>query len=449
MSDQPGMAPVSVSMARGAWPFWRADDKASRAKSSISSLGVFAIGMILLFAGLAVVVVAFGPGTYSGVDGKFNQDLVTTYLAFGRPFVVNTPNPLEGVFSQLYPLNIWLNPGFATFLIFDHNAALVASTAVFLLIYCFSIYWLARTVDASEGVAIIGAQLGVFVFPPLYHLSGLFSNFDLAPHASLTVALFTLLLCLLLSLRDVSWRTLAIGVALSTMLMGYVVYNDPLTMGVIGFSFSVPYVMAILEGRRPGVIGLRILVLVVTGAILYALGLVDYVLAMDHYTARYFFRDEFFRPQVPDFVSTMFDFPNAGVTYAFLVPGWLAGLLFCRGRPLLLPVMATVNFIWIVAYGSVYVFSGVHWFAPLPLYLEEYTIHIAGLGAVAGWSALLWRLVRWLGFAWRRDFVGPRVTFMAAIAAAAIVPLALAIYGRTIPDSMYGVHVDPWVDEPE
>jgi len=63
-------------------------------------------------------------------------------------------------------------------------------------------------------------------------------------------------------------------------------------------------------------------VLAVAAAIFYALGLTDYVLAMDLYTARYYFRDEVFRPQVPDFVSVLFDFPNAGATYAFLIPGW-------------------------------------------------------------------------------------------------------------------------------
>src|SRR5262249_56680542 len=139
-----------------------------------------------------------GPDTYSGVDGKFSQDLITTYLSFGRPFEVNAVNPLEGVFSQLYPLNIWLNPGLVQFLIFDHDTALVASTAIFLFIYCLSIYALARTVDSSNGAAVVGAPLGVFVFPPLYHFSRLFSNYDLVPGAAPTVAVLQLPPCVVL-----------------------------------------------------------------------------------------------------------------------------------------------------------------------------------------------------------------------------------------------------------
>lgn len=410
---------------------------------------VFLVGIVLLFIGLVVVVTALGPATYSGGDGKFNQDLITSYLSLARPFTVNTLNPLEGVFSQLYPLNIWLNPGFVTFLIFDHDTALIVSTAVFLFIYCLSIYALARTAGASPGVAIVGAQIGVFAFPPLYHLSGLFSIYDLCPGGSLTPALLTLLLCVILRLRAPSWRNFLIGLALSTALIGYIVFNDPLTMGVMGFCFLVPSGVAILEGRRADVIGLRLSVLIGTASILYALGVVDYVLAMDHYTARYYLREEFFRPQVPDFVSTLFDFPNAGASYAFLILGWMAGLFLCRGRQRLIPVMAALNFTWLVAYSSAYLFGTLHWFAPIPVYVEEYTIHIAGLGAVIGWAALLRRLsgLR-LVVSWRW-LESLRLKPVAAVGAATIVPALLVIYGLRIPAWMHGVYHDPWVDEPE
>jgi hypothetical protein len=449
MPEQQSMASRPPFTAIGTLPFSRWRCRKSLPNGLGFSVVVFLVGMILLFGAVGLAMKALGPDTYSGVDGKFNQDLITTYLSFGRPFEVNTVNPLEGVFSQLYPLNIWLNPGFVQFLIFDHDTALVASTAVFLFIYCLSIYALARTVGASNGVAVVGAQLGAFVFPPLYRLSGLFSNYDLMPGAALTVALFTLLLCVILRLRDASWHNFAIAVMLSTPLIGYIVFNDPLTMGVIAFSCLVPFGVAILEGRRAAVIGLRLLVLAVAAAIIYALGLVDYVLAIGHYTARYYFRHEFYRPQVPDFVSTLFVFPNAGATYAFLIPGWLAGLLLCRDPQRSIPAMATLNFVWILIYGSAYLFSGFHWFAPLPIYIEEYTIHIAGLGAVIGWAALLRRIIG-LGSpaSWRR-FGRPPLKFVATLGAAAILPILVAIYSLRVPAWMYGLNHDPWADEPE
>jgi hypothetical protein len=407
------------------------------------------VGLITLFTAVALVVVAVGPDAYSGVDGKFNQDLITTYLSFGRPFIVNTVNPLEGAFSQLYPVNIWLNPGFVQFLLFDGDAALVSSTAVFLLIFCLAIYALARTVDLPVGTAVVSAQLGAFALPPLYREAGLFSNYDLMPGATLTVALFTLLLCVILRLREASWRSFGVAVALSTGLISYIVFNDPLTMGVIGFSFLLPFGVAVLEGRCAAVIGLRLLVLATTAAIFYAVGLVDYILAMDHYTARYYFSHEFFRPQTTDFVSVLFDFPEAARTYAFLIPGWLLGFLLCRGRQRLMAAMATLNFLWIVVYGAAYLFSTINWFAPLPIYLEEYTIHLAGIGAVTGWVALLQWIVGFGRVARLRRLVRWPSPSLAAVGAVLIVPVAIGIYAMRIPAWMHGTHHEPWVVEPE
>jgi hypothetical protein len=414
---------------------WPRGGGVSRRLSASLPLLVLAFGLVALFIAVGLVVAALGPDAYSGVDGKFNQDLITTYMSFGRPLVVNALNPLEGLFSQLFPLNIWLNPGFAQFLIFDHGTALIVSTAVFLLSYCLAIYCLARTADLSLGASVVAAQLGAFAFPPLYHAAGLFSNFDLMPGAGLTVALFTLLLCVVLRLREVSWRSFAWGAALSAGLIGYIVFNDPLTMGVMGFSFLVPFAVATLEGRRPAVIALRLSVLATAAAILYAMGLVDYVLAMDHYTARFYLKEEFFRPQTTDFVSALYDFPEAGRTYAFFLSGWLVGLVLCRGRPRVLVWIAALNFCWLLLYGALYLFSGITWFAPLPIYVEEYTLHIAALGAVAGWAALVERVV------------SLRVAPSAAVAAM-LVPALIVGYRMSIPDWQHGFYHEPWVEEP-
>jgi hypothetical protein len=436
-SDELSAPAASVSAPNG-WP------RSVRVRAAL-----FVASMILLFGALALLVEALGSDTYSGADGKFNQDLITTHISFARPLIVNTVNPLVGVFSQLYPLNVWLNPGFITFSIFSHETALVASTAIFLFIYCLSIYVLARTVDTSSAVAVIAAQLGAFVFPPLYHFSGLLSNYDLLPGGSLTAALFMFLLCVILRQSELSWRSFAIGVTLSTALIGYIVYNDPLTMGVIGFSFVVPFGVAILAGKRGAIICLRLLVLAAAGAILYAIGLVDYVLAMDHYTARYYFRYEFFRPQTTDFASVLFLFPPAGRTYGFLVSGWVAGLLLCRGAQRLIPLMAAINFIWLILYASLYLFGTVHWFAPIPIYVETYTIQIAGLGAVVGWAALLQWVIASASSASVQWFAQPRLKAIVAIGASAFVPVLVGIQALRIPTWMHGIYHEPWVDEAE
>jgi hypothetical protein len=258
-----------------------------------------------------------------------------------------------------------------------------------------------------------------------------------------------LLMSRTLRIRALSWRSFAVGFTLSTALIGYIVFNDPLTMGVIGFSFLVPFGVAILEGKRAAIICLRVLVLAAAGVTLYAIGFVDYVLAMDHYTARYYFRHEFFRPQTTDFASVLFLFSPAGRTYGFLISGWAAGLLLCRGRQRLIPLMAVLNFIWLLIYGSLYLFGTFHWFAPLPDYVEAYSIQIGGLGATIGWAALLEWLIASrarLSFGWLAQ---QRLKAVASIGATAIVPGLLVISALKIPAGMHGIYHEPWVDEAE
>jgi hypothetical protein len=58
---------------------------------------------------------------YYGFDGKMAQAIILTIFEFGSRFGINNLNPIEGVGSQLLPMNVWANPAYWPFAIFDKN----------------------------------------------------------------------------------------------------------------------------------------------------------------------------------------------------------------------------------------------------------------------------------------------------------------------------------------
>src|SRR5215469_2944775 len=71
------------------------------------------------------------PGTqYSQGDGKVAQAVIDTALNFGGLFDLNNINPLQGVGSQLQPHNVWANPAYWPFVLFDSPLALDVSVLV-------------------------------------------------------------------------------------------------------------------------------------------------------------------------------------------------------------------------------------------------------------------------------------------------------------------------------
>jgi hypothetical protein len=64
------------------------------------------------------------PGTqYAQGDGKMAQAVIHTALTFGGSFQLNNINPLQGFGTQLLPHNVWLNPAYWPFALFDNPLA--------------------------------------------------------------------------------------------------------------------------------------------------------------------------------------------------------------------------------------------------------------------------------------------------------------------------------------
>src|SRR5215467_14496849 len=68
------------------------------------------------FASLALLVAqwmlssAIHGTNYDGHDGKMAQATILAAIKFNAPFQVTSISPIEGIGSQLLPLNVWANP---------------------------------------------------------------------------------------------------------------------------------------------------------------------------------------------------------------------------------------------------------------------------------------------------------------------------------------------------
>src|SRR5262249_798042 len=90
-------------------------------------------------------------GTNSdGADGKMAQATILAAMKFGGFFQVTTISPIEGVGSQLLPLNVWPNPAYWPFHFLDkaaatHGSGLIAlavfSPCCFVVAICLGLSW--------------------------------------------------------------------------------------------------------------------------------------------------------------------------------------------------------------------------------------------------------------------------------------------------------------------
>src|SRR5215468_3436365 len=67
-----------------------------------------------------LVLVTTIPGTnYDGADGKAAQAEILTTLEFAKVFDITSLNPLQGLWSQMMPMNVWVNPAYWPFAFFN------------------------------------------------------------------------------------------------------------------------------------------------------------------------------------------------------------------------------------------------------------------------------------------------------------------------------------------
>src|SRR5262245_30143156 len=136
----------------------------SKVASRRLELAIASVGLIALMAAEWVLTNAI-PGTqYSQNDGKMAQAVIHTAYKFGGIFQFNNINPLQGVGSQLLPHNVWVNPAYWPFAVFDGPLASNISAVVALGCLAFACYVMARCFDVPVLPSILAAQLAIILF---------------------------------------------------------------------------------------------------------------------------------------------------------------------------------------------------------------------------------------------------------------------------------------------
>src|SRR5262245_2015558 len=64
-----------------------------------------AIGIFALFGAELALVLTIPGISYAGADGKAAQAIILATLEFAKPFHISNLNPLEGLGSQMMPMN--------------------------------------------------------------------------------------------------------------------------------------------------------------------------------------------------------------------------------------------------------------------------------------------------------------------------------------------------------
>src|SRR5262245_43125396 len=119
----------------------------------------------IALVGAELVLVTTIPGTnYDEADGKAAKAEILTTLEFAKRFDITNLNPLQGLWPQMMPMNVWVNPAYWPFAFFGKELAAEISGIVALIFYAVACYLMARLFDLPRLPSIIAAQLSIMLF---------------------------------------------------------------------------------------------------------------------------------------------------------------------------------------------------------------------------------------------------------------------------------------------
>jgi hypothetical protein len=451
------------------------------------------------FALLALLVVqwtlssAIHGTNYDGGDGKMAQATILAAVKFTAPFQVTTLSPIQGIGSQLLPLNVWANPAYWPFHFIDKALASNVSALIALMIFAAACYVMARCFDVGVIASAIAAQLCIVLFAPMVLVLKLPTVFCINPGNAVAYAPHMIALGLLARIEPGSWRRIALITAGILALMFYSLACDPLWTMVDGISWSVAFAVVVLCPLHVKTMALRAATLACCGIVLFLAGALEYLRTLSQYTARVQFPAVADRPRMVEFVSAAFISPSAKYFYLVGALGWLLGIALLRGRTRSLCLAAAATFLCYMAYSAVYLLlEGAPWMPPIPTYVEQCVLPLYLVAGVAGYWAVF--NARWargaalersiarvgivaLRYGWLRlanavaafarlfDWIAALGTsapsaagvrlpaammpVLAPLAAVALIPIWLAHFTRTDAPAYADYWNEPWPNEPE
>jgi hypothetical protein len=355
--------------------------------------GIVAFGLCALLLVewmLETRLITTANGTYFATnDGKMAEGVVRTAYRFAGWFNVTNLNPLQGVGSQILPLNVWANPVYWPLAFFEGKLATDIAGLVVVICIAGSCYVMARCFDLPPLPSVVAAQLCLVWFGPMAPLLGFTSNFVLLPGLAAVYAPYMLALGLLARLEPGCVRDFLLITAAIAALIFYSLYCDPLWSVVTAISWAVPLAVVALSPLRIKAIILRCAALAVTLALLILSGPLLYAYTLTQSTARVYFSEVSERAFSIGYASMLFFSPNAKYFYGLCILGWAIGLILARGRVRVLVVTGVAAFGYYLLYMMAFVLLDVVWWLPIPFDIEHSLAYLFIASAVAGyWSAV-------------------------------------------------------------
>src|SRR5262249_37132193 len=183
---------------------------------------------------------------YTGNDGALYQATVLAAWKLSGLFQVNNISPVQGIGSQILPLNVWANPAFWPFALFARDVAADLSGLTALGLLMVGCYVMMRCFDVPVVPSAVAAQLCVVLFTPAVLLLPMPPNFRLFPRNALIYALHMVGLGLRERLDAGSWRSFGWITAGLFALLLYSVYSDPLWTMYNGMAWALAFAVVVL-----------------------------------------------------------------------------------------------------------------------------------------------------------------------------------------------------------
>ena len=367
-----------------------------RRATVFSEIFVAGFALLALLVAQWMLTSAIHGTNYDGGDGKMAQATILAAIKFGGPLQVTNINPIEGVGSQLLPMNVWINPAYWPFHFLSQAVATDVSALIALAFFAIACYIMARCFDLPIVASALAAQLCIVLFAPTVLYLQLLTVFCLTPGNAIAYAPHMIALGLLARLEPGSWRTFGLLTAAIFALLLYGISCDPLWTTINGFSWSVAFAVVTLSPLKLKAILVRGAALGCCLALLLLTGALGYVYTLSQYTARMQFAAVVDRPRLLPFVSTAFYSSTTKYYYLACALGWLLGILTLRGRPRVLVLASVTTCVLYVAYGMAFLQLKVPWTAPIPVYVEHALFPLFLAAGVAGYWGALRAATPWL-----------------------------------------------------
>jgi hypothetical protein len=394
--DKPGERMTSQTIEYMPRPY--TSGKALVVSPLLAELLVAGFGLYTLLLAQLMLSAAIHDTNYMGNDGKLYQSIIMTAFNFGGIFNVTNFNPIQGLGTQLIPLNVWSNPAYWPFVFLGREFAADVSAAIGLAIFMIGCYIMARCFDLRPVPSVIAAQLGILLFAPTLLLFNMPTNFILCPGNALAHSLQMIALGLLARLEPGSWRDISLMTAGIFILLLYGVYEDPLWTMFNGMAWAVPFAVVVFGSLKPRTILIRCAALACCFVLFLVSGVLEYLYTLSQYTARVQFADTLDRVRGVGLTSALSFSAYMKTFYLACLVGWLLGLFTLRGRPRLLVVAAAASGGLFLVYCLVYLLVlNAKWVPTIPLYVEHSLFVLFMTAAVAGYWGVLRAFALWAG----------------------------------------------------